>query len=142
MNGNGDVHLQQQHHQHRVQQQQQPRNTTSKNNINNKNFNSSKVLSKKPVMKGHPPDKSKILPINNKVKGQQQNQAKPLMNLPPATLPQPQPQPLMEVKKHTFEPITIPNEVEENSIPSKGNLKTKIRIRILCTLFIKYGFCF
>ena len=122
MNGNGDVHLQQ-HHQHQHRVQQQPRNTTSKNNINNKNFNSSKMLSKKPVMKGHPPDKSKISPINNKIKGQQQqNQAKPLMNLPPVTLPQPQPQPLMEAKKPTFEPITIPNEVEENSIPSKGNL--------------------
>ena len=124
MNGNGDVHIQHQH-QHRVQ----PRNTT-KNNINNKNFNSSKMLSKKPVMK-HPPDKSKISQMNNKVKGQQQqqqNQAKPLMNLPPATLLQPQP--LMEAKKPTFEPMTIPLEVEDNSIPSKGNFFSQIRILI------------
>ena len=63
----------------------------------------------------HPPDKAKIPPMGNKTKGQ----VKPLMTISPATLPQPQP--LMEVKKPTFEPMTIPNEVED-SIPSKGKI--------------------
>ena len=128
MNGNGEVHLQQHHYNKRQQQQQ---HNTTKNNI--KNFNSSKpMVGKKPLGK-HPPDKQQAakLPIpllgSKAAKGQPhqgQHHAKPLMTstLPPPSSQQSQKtttQPMIEPKKTNFEAMTLPNEVEDHSNPSK-----------------------
>lgn len=91
------------------------------------------MVGKKPLGK-HPPDKAAKLPIpllGSKAKGQQPHQgynAKPLMT---STLPPPQQQPQKstqpEPKKTNFEAVTIPNEVEDHSNPSKGMNKRALK---------------